>query len=238
VLPLIGLVAYAFVYRAIHAPETFVGFVILGGAMSSFWLNVLWSMSNQMFWERETGHLSLYIMAPTSLMAILLGMAVGGMFLATLRAAAIIILGSLLFHVKYSIASLPMLILVFALTLTALYAMGMTFASLFLLLGREAWHFISLSQEPVYLLSGMYFPISSLNFWVAAGASLIPLTLGLDAMRQLVFASSASLGFLNPRLESAILFVLGVFFLVSARISLRHMERLAIAEGKLTESRG
>jgi len=190
-----------------------------------------------MFWEKETGHLSLYIMAPSSLMGILLGMAIGGMFVATLRAAAIIVLGSLLFHVRYSVASGPMLILVFFLTLTSLYAMGMTFASLFLLFGREAWHFISLSQEPVYLLSGMYFPISSLNFWVAAGASLIPLTLGLDAMRQLVFASGTTLGFLSPRVESAILFGLGFVFLVSARLSLKHMERLAIAGGKLTESR-
>jgi ABC-2 type transport system permease protein len=135
------------------------------------------------------------------------------------------------------VASLPMLILVFFLTLTALYAMGMTFASLFLLFGRDAWHLVNLAQEPVYLLSGMYFPISSLNFWVAAGASLIPLTLGLDAIRQLVFASGATLGFLSPRIESAILLLLGLAFLVSARQSLKHMERLAITEGKLTESR-
>ena len=112
-LPLIGLVAYIFVYRAIHAPEIFVGFVILGGAMSAFWLNVLWTMSNQFFWERQTGNLALYIMAPSSLMAILLGMAVGGIVIATLRAAAIIVLGSWLFHVQYAVASVPMVILVF-----------------------------------------------------------------------------------------------------------------------------
>ena len=131
-----------------------------------------------------------------------------------------------------------MLILVFFLTLTALYAMGMTFASLFLMFGREASHFVDLSQEPVYLLSGMYFPISSLNFWVAAGASIIPLTLGLDAIRQLVFASGATLGFLSPKIESAALFAMSLVFLVSARLSIRYMERLAITEGRLTESRG
>ena len=32
-LPLIALSAYVFVYRAIGAPEAYVGFVILGGAM-------------------------------------------------------------------------------------------------------------------------------------------------------------------------------------------------------------
>ena len=87
-LPLVALSAYVFVYRAIHAPEEFVGFVILGGAMSAFWLNVLWSMGNQLYWEKETGNLGLYIMSPSSLMAILLGMAVGGIVATTLSTAS------------------------------------------------------------------------------------------------------------------------------------------------------
>jgi len=86
-----GLSAYVFVYRAIHAPDAFVGFVVLGGAMSSFWLNVLWSMSNQFFWERENGNLALYIMAPCPMTAILLGMALGGIVIATLRVQPFIV---------------------------------------------------------------------------------------------------------------------------------------------------
>ena len=39
VLPLLALSAYVFVYRGLQAPEEFVGFVILGGAMSAFWLH-------------------------------------------------------------------------------------------------------------------------------------------------------------------------------------------------------
>lgn len=237
VLPLVGLSAYVFVYRAIGAPREFVGFVILGGAMTAIWLNVLWAMASQLFWEKETGNLALYIMAPNSLMAILLGMALGGMLSATLRAVVIIAIGSWLFGVQYAISSLPLLFAVFMLALVALYAMGMMFASLFLLLGREARHLVGLAQEPVYLLSGMYFPIRSFNFWVAAGASLIPLTLALDAMRQLVFESGASLGFLDVTLEIGALAGMSVAFLPAARWLLAYMERQAIREGRLTESR-
>ena len=237
-LPLLALSAYVFVYRAIHAPEAFVGFVILGGAMTAFWLNVLWSMSNQLFWEKETGNLALYIMAPNSLMAILLGMAIGGLLSTSLRAAAIIALGTWLFGVRFSVSDPVLLCAVFAFALTALYGMGMMFASVFLLVGREAWHFIGLAQEPVYLLSGMYFPVRSLNVWVATGASLIPLTLGLDAMRQLAFVSGESTGFIGARAECLALAILSVVFLLLARVMLAYMERLAIAEGKLTESRG
>jgi ABC-2 type transport system permease protein len=236
-LPMLAVSAYVFVYRAIGAPEEYVGFVVVGGAMTAFWLNILWSMSSQLYWEKETGNLGLYIMAPNSLMAILLGMAIGGLVATALRAVAIIVLGSLLFQVQYSVTSFTQLLAVFFLAMTALYGMGMMSASFFLLLSREAWHIANLAQEPVYLVSGFYFPIKSFNFWVAAAASLIPLTLGLDAMRQLVFPSGAALGFLTVTIEIAILIVLCVVFLAGAKFLLDYMERLAIREGRITESR-
>jgi len=236
-LPLLAVSAYVFVYRAIDAPEEYIGFVVVGGAMTAFWLNVLWSMSSQLYWEKEQGNLALYVMAPNSLMAILLGMALGGMLATTLRAIAIMVLGSILFQVQYEVDSFFQLFMVFLLTMVALYGMGMMTASLFLLLSREAWHISNLAQEPIYLVSGFYFPIRSLGFWVAAGASIIPLTLGLDAMRQLVFPSGPALGFLTVQIEIAILIVLSVAFVVGAYYLLAYMERLAIQQGRLTESR-
>ncbi len=236
-LPLLAVSAYVFVYRAIGAPEEYVGFVVVGGAMTAFWLNVLWSMSSQLYWEKESGNLALYIMAPNSMMAILLGMALGGMFATSLRAFAILVIGSWLFRVHYAVADFLQLFAVFLLAMTALYGLGMMSASLFLLLGREAWHISNLAQEPIYLVSGFYFPIKNFNFWVAAAASIIPLTLGLDAMRQLVFPSGATLGFLSVEVEIAILIALCGIFLIAARQLLRYMERLAIREGRLTESR-
>ncbi len=236
-MPMLAVSAYVFVYRAIGAPEEYVGFVVVGGAMTAFWMNVLWSMSSQLYWEKETGNLALYIMAPNSLMAILLGMALGGLVATTLRAVAIIALGTWMFDVQFSVTSFSQLFAVFALAMTALYGMGMMSASLFLLLSREAWHISNLAQEPIYLASGFYFPIKSFNFWVAAAASIIPLTLGLDAMRQLVFPSGATLGFLNVTTEIGVLIVLCVTFLIGAKFLLDYMERRAIREGRITESR-
>lgn len=236
-LPLLSVAAYVFVYRAIGAPEEYVGFVIIGGAMTAFWMNILWSMSSQLYWEKETGNLALYILSPANLMAILLGMAVGGLLATAVRAGAIILVGSLIFHVQYAVGNLVQLLAVFLLSMTALYGMGMMTSSIFLLLSREAWHIANLAQEPVYLVSGFYFPIKSFNFWVAAAASLIPLTLGLDAMRQLVFPSGALLGFVNVNVEIGVLVALSVIFVVGARLLLAKMERLAIREGRLTESR-
>ncbi|HZJ23107.1 MAG TPA: ABC transporter permease [Anaerolineales bacterium] len=236
-MPMLAVAAYVYVYRAIGAPEEYVGFVVVGGAMTAFWMNVLWSMSSQLYWEKETGNLALYIMAPNSMMAVLLGMALGGLVATTMRAVAIMVLGTLMFQVQFSVSSFTQLFAVFFLTMIALYGMGMMSASLFLLLSREAWHISNLAQEPIYLASGFYFPIKSFNFWVAAAASFIPLTLGLDAMRQLIFPSGAALGFLNVNLEITVLILLCIVFLIGAKFLLDYMERLAIREGRITESR-
>ncbi len=236
-LPVLSVSAYVFVYRAIGAPEIYVGFVVMGGAMTAFWLNVLWAMGSQLYWEKESGNLGLYIMSPTSLMAILLGMAIGGLFSTAQRALVITLIGWWAFDVQFEVVNYLQLFGVFFLAMVALYGLGMMLASLFLLLGREAWHLSNLAQEPVYLASGFYFPIRHLNFWIAATASFIPLTLGMDAMRQLVFAEGATLGFLSVQTEIAILAVLSAAFVYGARALLKYMERLAIREGRLTESR-
>lgn len=236
-LPMLGVAGYVFVYRALQAPEDYVGFVVVGGAMTAFWMNILWSMSSQLYWEKETGNLALYIIAPGPMMSILLGMALGGLFSTALRAGVIILLGSLLFNVHYVVVSLPMLLGVFFIAMVALYGMGMATASIFLLLSREAWHIANLAQEPIFFVSGFYFPIKNFPFWVAAAASILPLTLGLDAMRQLAFATGPSLGFLSPGIELLILVGLAAVFLLAARFLLGYMERLAVREGRLTESR-
>ncbi len=236
-LPLLAVSAYVFVYRAIGAPEDYVGFVVVGGAMTAFWMNVLWSMSSQLYWEKEQGNLALYIISPASMVAILLGMAVGGLFATLLRAVAIIGIGSIIFEVSYAIASVWQLMAVFSLSMIALYGLGMMSASIFLLLSREAWHIANLAMEPVYLVSGMYFPVKSLGIWAAAAASIIPLTLGLDAMRQLVFESGPALGFLSVEVEILILIGLSLVFITAARWLLAYIERLAVREGRLTENR-
>jgi len=132
-MPVGVVISYVMVYKAIHAPEDYIGFVVFGGAMTAYWMNVLWAMSSQLYWEKEQGNLALYILSPANLMAVLLGMAVGGLVSTTIRAILVILMGSLLFQVHYVISSFWQLILVFFLCLTALYGLGMMTSSLFLL---------------------------------------------------------------------------------------------------------
>jgi len=234
-LPFLQVAAYVYIYRAVGAPPEFSGFVVLGGAMIAYWMNVLWSMASQLYWEKETGNLQLYLIAPTSRMAILLGMALGGLTATTLRAAGIILVGTLFFRIPLRVENGALLFGVFLLTLVALYGLGMLLSSLFLLWGREAWHLSNLFQEPVFLFSGFYFPVRALGFWAAAFASIVPITLGLDAMRQLLYpALMKNFRFLPPEVELGILAGSGMFFIILAQRALKFFENLARREGRLT----
>ena len=234
-LPLLTSAGYVYVYRSLGAPQEYVGFVIFGGAMLAFWMNILWTMSSQLYWEKETGNLALYVASPTSMMAILLGMAIGGLLATTLRASMILVIGSWLLDVQYVVMDPWLLFAVFLLTMVALYGMGMMMASLFLLFNREAWHLANLIQAPTMLFSGFYFPVKVFGFWPAMISSLIPLTLGLDAMRQLAFPSGASLGFLSVQAEVGILALLSVLYVDGSYFVLKYMEGRAVRYGKITD---
>jgi ABC-2 type transport system permease protein len=233
-LPLLAVFAFALVYRGLGAPEQYVGFVVVSGAMIAFWQNILWSMAAQFYWEKEMGNLELYLVAPVARMAILLGMALGGIVLTATRAAAILVAGTLVFGVAYQVSSWPLLIAVFCLTMSAIYGLGMLSSSLFMLFGREAWHTANLFQEPVYFVTGFYFPVRSLGNVAALAASAVPLTLGLDAIRQLVFSGKPVNPLFSVSVELGLLAVLTIVLNWAAVKALRFMENLGKQTGRLT----
>jgi len=244
ILPLLSIAAYVFIYKAFLTDPSraatvnaLVGYVVIGGTMTAFWLNVLWSMASQLYWEKEVGNLQLYMMAPMSRMALLGGMAVGGMFMTSTRAIVTLVVGVYVFGIVLSVANPLLILAVFFVTLIALYGMGMMFASLYLLYGREAWNLSALMEEPIFLLSGFYFPVGALGRMVALGASIIPATLGLDALRQLMFSiggAGAQFYIFSPEVELGILLISAVVFLFLAKGSLAYLENLAKKEGRLT----
>jgi ABC-2 type transport system permease protein len=167
-------------------------------------------------------------------MAILSGMAIGGVVMTSLRSVIAIGVGFGILGVRVEPFNIFHLLGVFAVTMVALYALGMTFASLFLLWGREAWHICNALQEPVYFLSGMYFPLRTLGALGLVAAGLIPLALGIDAMRQVLLGPNAH-GLMRLDHEVWALVAAAVTFLALAHVSLAYLEKLSKREGRLTQ---
>ena len=234
-LPFLATSAFVFVYRALHAPAEYIGFVVLGGAMTAFWLNVIWMMAQQLWWEKSQGNLELYFAAPIDFMAVLFGMAVGGLIMSSSRAFIVLVVATAVYGVSFAVDQWLLLLAVFGLTLAALYGLGMVLASLFLMWGREAWHLTQLLQEPIYFVSGLNFPVGRLGFLGALSISLLPLAVGLDALRQLAFADTPyPAGTPPPEVEVLILLAMTAVFLLAARWTLRVLERRARQAGRLS----
>ncbi len=215
-LPIIALAAYIFIYRSLGAPREYEGLVVLGGAMIPFWIGVLWSMAAQFYWEKETGNLDLFMASPMHPTALLLGMAVGGMFMSGVRAGGVLLIGVLLFGVEFSVQQPWLIVLLFLLTLTALFSLGMAASSAYFMVGRVGIKLNTIFMEPVYLLSGLFFPANKFGKTMLILAALIPLTLGLDGIRQLLLPGGWPIGFLSPRLEAVLLLAMTVVFTAGA----------------------
>ncbi|MDQ6794783.1 MAG: ABC transporter permease [Chloroflexota bacterium] len=234
-LPFLTTSAFVFVYRALQAPPQYIGFVVLGGVMTAFWLNVIWMMASQLWWEKSQGNLELYFAAPMNMMSVLFGMAVGGIVMSSGRAIVVLVVATFVYGVSFAVDQWLLLLAVFGLTLVALYGLGMVLASLFLMWGREAFHLTQALMEPIYFVSGLNFPVARLGLLGAVAISILPLAVGLDAMRQLAFVGTDyPKGTPPPAIEALILVAMSVVSLLLARWMLATIERMARREGRLS----
>jgi ABC-2 type transport system permease protein len=230
--PVLSSLALSLLYYSIGAVD-YIGFAILGGVMVAFWGNVLWSMASQFNWDKQEGLFEIYLTSPASLSAILIGMSVGGIIGTVPSAIIVVTIGWVLFHPVVA-ASWGAVSLTFALTLASLYAMGMTLSSLYLTYGREAESMNNALQDPVSMLSGLYFPSIGVGspFPVAlqAVASLIPLTIGMDALRKSLFEG---LGFGSTWPSLLVLGVMAVVFMGISNLALKALEKRGRRDGTI-----
>ena len=231
--PVLSSLAFSLLYYSIGA-SAYIGFAVLGGVMVSFWGNVLWSMASQFNWDKQEGLFEIYLTSPASISAILIGMSVGGIIGTVPSAVIVVVLGWALFHPAVN-ASWGGVALTFGLTLASLYAMGMALSSLYLTYGREAESMNEVLQEPVSMLSGLYFPVlggsSPFPLALQAVASLIPLTIGMDALRKTLFYGD-SVAQVWP--DMAVLAVMAVVLLLLSTYALKFLENLGRKEGTIT----
>lgn len=240
--PFFTSIALALLYRNAGLASG-AGFAILGGVMVSFWGNVLWSMASQFNWDKQQGLFEIYITSPAPISAILVGMSLGGILGTAPSAAIVAILGSLMFGIPTN-AVWPAVALVFALTLASLYAMGMALSSLYLVYGREADSVNEALHEPVSFLSGVYFPTNFPAFSaLQAIALLIPLGVGMDALRKTLFTCPAGVGCAPATIQTvlptiylhiALLSAMGGGLLFASSKALKILERKGREKGTIS----
>ena len=57
VFPNLGMCAFVLLYRALGAPRSYEALAVVGGVLTTYWINVVWGMGAQLYWEKQQGQL-------------------------------------------------------------------------------------------------------------------------------------------------------------------------------------
>ena len=156
----------------------FPGIIGMTVLMASFTAGV------SVVWDREFGFLREVLVAPISRVAVAVGKTLGGATIALIQ-GIVILLFAPIFGVTLPLGVVLKLLPVMFLVAFALSAMGILLASR--IKSMEAHQVVmQFLMFPMVFLSGVFFPVSNLPFWMGVLVKVNPATYGVDPIRQLV----------------------------------------------------
>jgi ABC-2 type transport system permease protein len=217
------LLAYHVAGRTVVDGYQTLGYLLVGTIGVILWQSNLWASGYAIEQERREGTINSLFLTPASRAAVVSGYALGSVFFTILPNTLVIGALALLMHVQRNVSD-PLAVIVAVLALcAATYALGFALAGVFVL-SRRANLLANFLQSPIYLLSGMIVPISSLPGPMRWLAEIFPLSAGMHALRQALLAG-ASLGDIAGDLTRLI--SLSAVLLVFGLVMLRKVERVA-----------
>ncbi len=168
----------------------FKAFVVIGSALWSFVISGISGLAWSVLDDRERYRMLKYVyVSPSDFLVVLLGrglarIAVGGMGAAITLAIGVVALG-----VPFDAARIdwPLLLVVSALGLGAIIAIGILLAAICLQTRQEAWSYPEAVSGALFLVSGAVFPLAVLPMPLQAVGLLTPLSWWVEGTRKALF---------------------------------------------------
>ena len=217
-------------------------YAVLGGGMMGMWGNTIYSSGYAIEFEKWQGTLEEVIAAPSNLMHVITGRAISNALFGLTNMLAVLLIAGVIFRVQLGIAD-PLLFAVgLILTLLSVSALGLIFASAFVL-SRSAQALTNGLETPLYIISGSMFPIALLPFWIHPAAYVLGPTWGIDAVRLATSADYASQSFwagMNPSfaifLDLMIMMLITLAYVLVATALFKIVEKRARTTGTMVEA--
>jgi ABC-2 type transport system permease protein len=161
--------------------------------------------------DRKEGFLLSVLVAPVPRTAIVLGKVLGGTTLAAAQGMIFLVFAPFA-GIHLELLQVLMVAIVVFLVSFSLTALG--FAIAWRMDSSQAFHgIVNLFLIPMWLLSGALFPIARASSWIRAIMYVNPLTYGVEALRSLLYPSSATSFPLPSAMATLVLFSLVMFAL-------------------------
>jgi ABC-2 type transport system permease protein len=202
-------------------------FAVIGAGMIGIWNANLWTSGRILEGERRGGTLSMLIAAPTPLPIILAGKSLSNAVASLLSMAVTLLTGLVAFRLELDIAQPVAFLISLLLTIFAMTCFGLVLGSFFVLT-RNAGTFVEAANYPIFILSGLMFPLTILPAWIRPlSASLAPM------WGNVALGASAGLVTANPWTIHLYLTGLSLIYLGVARVLFRLVEKRVCQDGSL-----
>lgn len=176
-------------------------------------------------WDREFGFLKEVLVAPVPRWAVAIGKAFGGSTIALLQGSVLLLVAPL---IGLTI-SLPVVLKLFGVLFLisfALTSFGITVASL--MSSMEGFQMImNFLIMPLFFLSGTMFPLKGVAPWMETLMKIDPLTYGVDALRNIMYATSPARDFLVQfplSLDMAVVVLMALVFVTAGTLAFNRQE--------------
>ncbi|MFQ6073593.1 MAG: ABC transporter permease [Candidatus Bathyarchaeia archaeon] len=207
-------------------------YAVLGGGMMGMWGNTLYSSGFAIEFEKWQGTLEEVVATPSNLMHIIAGRSVSNALFGLTNMVAILLIASLVFRVPLGVANPFLFALSIVLTLLSVSALGLIFASAFVLT-RYAQVFTNGLEFPIYVISGSMFPIALLPFWVHPASYILGPTWGIEAIRMAAGQGNVSLSFW---LDTGVMLLITLAYVAIATFLFKKVEEKSRRDGTLVQA--
>jgi ABC-2 type transport system permease protein len=217
-------------------------YAVLGGGMMGMWGNTIYSSGYAIEFEKWQGTLEEVIAAPSKLMHVITGRAISNALFGLTNMLAVLLIAGVGFRVPLGIANPLLFSVSLVLTLLSVSALGLIFASAFVL-SRSAQALTNGLETPLYIVSGSMFPIALLPFWIHPAAYILGPTWGVDAIRLATSADYVSQSFwvgMTPNIavffDLMIMMLITLAYIFIAAVLFKMVEKRARITGTMVQA--
>jgi len=164
------------------SPQVMINFFIVAFLVDSFFRSILWGSAVRLYNEQVAGTLEILYVSPVSLYTWMIAKSFSGIIDALTSIAISLPLAYFAFGFTFGAINGLTAILSISLTLVSLYSIGFAFAGIGLII-KQPWAFSNTIQPYVFLLSGIYYPITILPSWLQNVSKALPTYYGYKLAR-------------------------------------------------------
>ena len=191
----IGFFAFLSVY--LKYPSSVTQFIVIGNALQSMSFSAVFAVANITSQDKWQGTLPSTMVTPANRVALFVGRAWFQVLLSALIAAAGLLYAGAIFGVSFAQADFVSIAVVVLLTAIAMTTFGLLISAVGLYM-RTALIVANIFLFVTMVLCGIDFQVSQLPLWLQPLSWAIPLTYGVQAVREAI--AGASVGTLLPLL--------------------------------------